>query len=82
MPEINFKINHILTWSKNCVIPSYTAANKETTFAIRDSKLYVPVVTLSAQDNAKQLEQLKSGFKRTIYWNKYQPKVSVQGPKF
>ena len=82
MPEINFKINHILTWSKNCIIASYTAANKETTFAIRDSKLYVPVVTLSAQDNAKQLEQLKSGFKRTIYWNKYQPKVSVQGPKF
>ena len=82
MPEINFKINHILTWSKNCIIASYTAANKETTFAIRDSKLYVPVVTLSAQDNAKQLEQLKSGFKRTIYWNKYQPKVSLQAPKF
>ena len=82
MPEINFRINHILTWSKNCVIASYTTANKETTFAIRDSKLYVPVVTLSAQDNAKQLEQLKPGFKRTIYWNKYQPNVSVQAPKF
>ena len=36
------------------------------------AKLYVPVVTLSTQDNAKLLQQLKSGFKRTINWDKYQ----------
>ena len=41
------------------------------TFFITDAKLYVPVGTLSAQDNAKLLQQLKSGFKRTINWNKY-----------
>ena len=40
------------------------------TFTITDTKLYVPVVTLSTQDNAKLLEQLKSGFKKTINWNK------------
>ena len=41
-------------------------------FTITDTKLYVPVVTLSTQDNTKLLQQLKSGFKRTINWNKHQ----------
>ena len=45
---------------------------KAMTFAITDIKLYVPVITLSTQDNAKLLEQLRCGFKRTINWNKYQ----------
>ena len=53
---------------------------KATTFAITDTKLYVPVVTLSTQDNAKLLQQLKLGFKRSIHWNRYDPKVSVQAP--
>ena len=44
-------------------------------------KLCVPVVTLSTQDNTKLFEQLKSGFKRTISWNKYEPKVTVQEQK-
>ena len=48
------------------------------TFTIADTKLYVPVVTLSTQDNAKLLEQLKPVFKRTINWNKYQRTVTVQ----
>ena len=48
------------------------------TFRITDTKLYVPVVTLSIQDNAKLLEQLKSVFKRTINWNKHEPKVPVE----
>ena len=55
--------------SKDCVISSATG---ETKFAITETKLYVPVVTLSTQDNAKLLQQLKSGFKRTINWNKFQ----------
>ena len=59
---------------------SNTAENQETAFAIADTKLYVPVVTLSTQDNAKLLQKLKSGFKRTINWNKYQSKVSVLAP--
>ena len=53
---------------------------KATTVAIKDTKLYVPVVILSTQDNAKLLHQLKSGFKRKINWNKYQLKVTVQVP--
>ena len=53
---------------------------KATTVAIKDTKLYVPVVILSTQDNAKLLHQLKSGFKRKINWNKYQSKVTVQVP--
>ena len=49
-------------------------------FEITDTKLYVSVVTLSTQDNAKLLQQIKSGFKRTINWNKYQsyPKTYAQ----
>ena len=54
---------------------------KPTTFSITDTKLYVSDVTLSTQVNAKLIEQLKSVFKRTMNWNKYDPKVSVQAPK-
>ena len=79
MPSINCDINLILTWPENCVIASNTSA-QETKFAITDTKLCVPVVTLSTQDNAKLLQQLKSGFKRTINCNKYQPKVPIQVP--
>ena len=46
--------------------------NNESEFAISDAKHYVPVVTLLAEDNKKILQQLKTGFKRTIKWNKYQ----------
>ena len=72
MPLINCEINLILIWSDKYVLSNDT---KATTFAITDTKLYVPVVTLSTQDNAKLLEQLKSSFKRTINWNKYEPKA-------
>ena len=53
------------------MIISTNVANQAPTFAITETNLYVPVVTLSTQDNAKLLPQLKSGFKRTINWNKY-----------
>ena len=52
--------------------------SKSITFAIIDTKFYVPIVTLSTQDNTKFLQQLKSGFKRTINWNKYESKISAQ----
>ena len=68
MPLINCEINLILTWSSSCVI---TNSNGAETFAITNTKLYVPVVTLSTQENTKFLQQLKSGFKRVINWNKY-----------
>ena len=69
MPLINCEVNLILTWSSTCVIANSTGAGW---FAITDTKLYVPVVTLSTQDYTKLLNQLKSGFRRTINSNKYQ----------
>ena len=77
MPLIDWENNLILSWSKISVIAFNTASNQETTFAITDTKLYVPFVTLSTKDNSKLLQQLKSGFKRIINWNKYQSKVSI-----
>ena len=74
----NYEINLILTWSANCVI-SNAAANKATTFAITDTKLHVPVLTLLTDDNGKLLQQLKSGFQKTINWDKYQSKVTIKG---
>ena len=68
MPLINCEVNLILTWSSTCVI---TDSNGAGTFAITDTKLYIPVVTLSTQENSKLPQQLKSGFKRVINWNKY-----------
>ena len=61
-----------LKWSETCAI---CEANRAITFAITSAKPCVPVVTLSSQDNAKLLQQLKSGFKRTINRNKYQQKT-------
>ena len=64
LPLINCEVNLILTWSSNCVIVFINVANQNATFAITDTKLYVLVVTLATQDNARLLQQLKSGFKR------------------
>ena len=71
-----------MTWSTNCVIIYIDAANQIPTFTITETNLYVTVVTLSTQDNAKILPQLKSGFKRTISWNKYisKPELLAQNP--
>ena len=57
-----------------CVITNATA---KWTFEITDRRLYLPVVTLSTQDNAKLLQQLKSGFQRTINWNKFPSKTET-----
>ena len=76
MLSMNCEINLILTWSEDYLISSATG---ETKFEITNRKLYDLVVTLSTQDNAKLLQQLKSGFKTTINWNKHQRKVSREG---
>ena len=77
MPLINCEINVILTWYEDCAITNSIGVGK---LAITDTKRYVPVVILSTQDNTKLLQQLKSGFKGTINWNKYQsdPKIYAQ----
>ena len=74
MPLINCEVNLILTWSSTCVITDSTGAG---TFEITDTKRYVPVVTLSTQENAKLLQQLKSVFERVINWNKYSSKPEL-----
>ena len=83
-----------LSWSANCVITSmekrlvraaqggnlavYDDSPESAAFKIKDCKLYVPVVTLSAKNDNKLLEQLKTGFKITIKWNKYRSEMSNQ----
>ena len=78
MPLINCEVNLILTWSAECVVIYSDVANQIPTFTITETNLYVPVVTLLTQDNVKLLPQLKSGFKRTINWNKYLPELLAQ----
>ena len=78
MALINCEINLILTWSNRGFIIVNPISGQEPAFTITDIKPYVPVVILSTQDNVKLLEQLKSGFKITINWNKYEPKVTAE----
>ena len=62
MPLIDCEISLLLKWSKRCILVAGTAANQVPEFKITDTKLYVPVVTLSTQDNVKLLKQLESSF--------------------
>ena len=75
MSLIDFEINLILFWSVDCVISSATGAKK---FEITDTKHYLRIVALSTKDNAKILQQLKSGFERRIKQNKYQSIISIK----
>ena len=78
MPLINCEVNLILTWSSACVITNSTGAGR---FSITDTRLYVPVVTLSTHENTKLLQQLKSSFKRVINWDKYLSKPELLAQK-
>ena len=93
MPLIDYEINLILTWSANCVLtskttrdenpdvhPAVAAINNPTgaAFKIADTKLYVPVVTLSTVNDKTLLEQLRTGFKRIIKWNKHRSEMTNQ----
>ena len=71
MPLINCKIKFNLTWKKECVLSTGVG---EAVFIINDTKLYVPVVTLSKEDNKDFIEQQNKGFQRSIYWNEYKTK--------
>ena len=62
------KLELSLTWNENCILTSLAG---NSTYTIADAKLYVPVVTLSIEDNAKLTKLLNEGFKRSVYWNKY-----------
>ena len=66
----NTEITFILTWSSNQFKIGGPVNNQLPTFELTGTSIYVSVVTLSTQDNAALLQQLKSGFKITINWNK------------
>ena len=87
MPLISCEVPLELKWNKNCVITSLeqrlVGANRDgaptgATLAMNDCKLYIPVVTLSKEDEIKLLTNLKSGFTREIEWNKYRSQMSIE----
>ena len=81
MPLVNCKIDLELTCHKDCIISSANAAaNRVVSFMITDTKLYVPIVTLSTKDNTNLAKQLNEGFKRNIYWNQYVSKPFPETP--
>ena len=69
MPLINFKVELPLNWYTNCV--TIVGNGIAATFTITDTKLYVPIVTLKTEENAKLSKLLNEGFKRSVYWNHY-----------
>ena len=71
MPLINCKTKLNLTWKKKCVLSTGVG---EAVFIINDTKLYLPVVTLSKEDNKDFIKQQNKGFQRSIYWNEYKTK--------
>ena len=71
MPLINCKIKSNLTWKKECVL---STDDSNAVFIINDTKMYVPVVTLSKEDNKDFIKQQNKGFQRSIYWNEYKTK--------
>ena len=89
IPLVSCEVELILTSSKNCILADMTVRNAQggnpaivapngLEYQITDTKLYVSVVTLSKENDTKLLEQLKSGFKRTIKWNKCGSQMTVQ----
>ena len=74
MPLIYCKIHLAVNWAKDCVIPT----TGDTPYKITNTKLYVPVVTLSSKDSVKLIKLLEEGFKRPGYWNKYQTNTETR----
>ena len=68
LPLINCEVELGLNWSKYCVLIGEDNNIIGASFIITSTKLYVPVVTLSIDDNIKFLKNIKQGFKRTISW--------------
>ena len=71
---INYKIHLELNWTKDCVMSTIA----DTTFKIRNTKLYVSIVILSSKCNVKLVKLLEEGFKRPVYWNEYQTKIETR----
>ena len=77
LPLINCEVELDLKWSRNCVLIEDNDHIIGISFIITSTKLYVPVFTLSINDNIKFLENIKQGFKRTISWNKYRSEITA-----
>ena len=84
MPLINCKVYVELNWSNKCVMygadtyaGGHNVNNREATFKITSTKLYVPIVTLLTKDNVNLTKQLNERFKRSVYWNEYQSKIET-----
>ena len=75
MSLISCKIHLELYWSKNFVVSYIVGA---ASFEITNTKLSVPIVTLSSKDNAKLVTLLEDGFNRPVYWNEYQVKIETR----
>ena len=90
IPLISCEVSLELKWNKNCIItslqqrqvdagpPALNGTTTGATLAINDCKLYIPVVTLSKDDEIKLLTNLKSGFTREIIWNKYRSQMATE----
>ena len=85
MPLIYCKIHLELNWSNNCVMygaDAYAGGdnvnNREATFKITSTKLYVPIATLSTKDNVDLTKHLNEGFKRSVYWSEYKSTIETK----
>ena len=81
---INCKAELKLRWTKHCILSVAGTDNangnddKNIIFTIKDTKLYVPVITLTARDNQKLSKLLSKRFERSVYWNEYKTKVIIK----
>ena len=86
MPLINCKVELKFKWAKYCLLSAAGSDNvnnidsNNIIFTIKDTKFYVPVVTLSARDNQKLSKLLIKGFERLVYWNEYKTKSEIKKP--
>ena len=74
MPMISSKVHLVLNWNKGCVMSTIA----DTKFKIKNTNLYVLIVTLSSKDNVKLVKPLEEGFIRPVYWNEYQTKIETR----
>ena len=79
MPSINYNVELKRKWTRHCVLSAAGADSDDANFnniifTIKDTKLFVPVVTLSEKDNQKLSKLLRKGFERSVYWNEYKTK--------
>ena len=81
MPLINCKISLELTWTKDCVLSNDAGDGGDVSSKIKNTVLYVPIVTLSTKDNVNLTKQLNEGFKRSVYWNEYKSEIDTYNSK-